>query len=128
MFWKEKKEELEVQKTKMGCCPFSSLCHDREISVAIESVDPVPQHGSQTKPTTQPRSARPSLGVHDPAWERSRAQRAGATELFLSQCLDRDLYVATLFPGILSGLGRNRGLLCHNRDFSILCHDRNLVL
>ena len=112
----------------MGYCPFSSLCCDREISVAIESANPMSRHGSQTKPMTQPGSARPSLGLHDPVWARVTEQSAGATELFLALCRDKDLHVATLFPGIQSGLGHNKGLLYHNRDFSILCRDRNLVL
>ena len=81
MFWKEKKEELEVQKTRMGYCPFSNLCRDREISIATESADPVSRHGSQTKPTTRPGRPQPSLGVHDPAWARSTTQREGAIEL-----------------------------------------------
>ena len=29
VFWKGKKEELEVRKTKMGYCTFSGLCRDR---------------------------------------------------------------------------------------------------
>ena len=41
VFWKEKKEELEVQKTIMGYSPFSGLCRDREISVVIENTNPV---------------------------------------------------------------------------------------
>ena len=45
VFWKEKKEELEVQKTRMGYCPFLCLCHDREISIATENADPMSQHG-----------------------------------------------------------------------------------
>ena len=43
---------------------------------------------------------------------------------FLALCLDRDLRVATLFPGMLGGLGCDRGLLCHDRDFSALCCDK----
>ena len=39
MFWKEKKEELEVQKTRMGYCPFSGLCRDKEISVVTENAE-----------------------------------------------------------------------------------------
>ena len=41
---------------------------------------------------------------------------------------DRDLRVTTLFLGMLGGLGRDRGLLCCDRDLSALCRDRNLVL
>ena len=50
-----------------------------------------------------------------------------ARQSFLALCHCRDLRVATLFPGILGGLGRDRGLLYHDKDFSALFHDRNLV-
>ena len=36
--------------------------------------------------------------------------------------------VATRLAGKSDGLGRDRVLLCHDRDFSALCHDKNLVL
>ena len=50
-----------------------------------------------------------------------------ARQSILALCRDRDLRVATLFPGMLGGLGRDIGLLCRDIDFSSLCHDRNSV-
>ena len=38
------------------------------------------------------------------------------------------LYVATLFPGMLGGLGLERCLLCRDRDLSALCHHINSML
>ena len=46
---------------------------------------------------------------------------------FLVLCSDRDLRFVTLFPGMLCGLGSDKGLLCRDRDFSIQCRDRNSV-
>ena len=47
---------------------------------------------------------------------------------FLALCHDRDLRIATLFPGMLGGLGRDRGLLCRNKDLIALGRNRNSVL
>ena len=43
------------------------------------------------------------------------------------QCRDKDLCVATLFPGMLGGLGHDRGLLCRYSGLSALFHDKNSV-
>ena len=37
-FWKEKKEELEMQKTRMGYYPFSGLCCDRKCWSSVATV------------------------------------------------------------------------------------------
>ena len=50
-----------------------------------------------------------------------------ARQSILALCHERDLRVATLFPRMLGGLGRDRGLLCRDRDFSSMCRDRNSV-
>ena len=65
VFWKEKKEELEVQKTRMGSCPFSGLCHDREISIATENANPVLRHGFSCRDMVLRPGARPGLGAGD---------------------------------------------------------------
>ena len=46
---------------------------------------------------------------------------------FWALCRDRVLRVVTWFPGQLGGMGYNRGFLCHDRDFSVPCHNRNSV-
>ena len=72
--------------------------------------------------------ARPGLGPRDrhvrAVGMRVRQHNVLAQQSFLALCRDRDLRVATLFRGMLSGLGRDKGLLCHDRDFSALCRDR----
>ena len=42
-------------------------------------------------------------------------------------CHDKDLRVATQFPGQMGGLGRDRGFLYSDKDFSALYHYRNSV-
>ena len=68
------------------------------------------RHGSQAKRTTQPGARERHL----------RAAGMHALQSFLARCHDKDLRVATLFPDMLGGLGRDR-------DFSALCRDRNSV-
>ena len=63
-------------------------------------------------------------GAHDNA---THDNTACERQSFLALCCDKDLCVATMFPGELGVLGRDRGLLYHDRDFSTLCHDRNSV-
>ena len=46
---------------------------------------------------------------------------------FLALCRDRDLHVATLFPGKLSGLGHDIGLICRNINLLASCRDTNFV-
>ena len=45
----------------------------------------------------------------------------------MALCRDKDICVAMLVPSIQGGLGHDRGLLCHDIDFSTLSHDRNSV-
>ena len=59
--------------------------------------------------------ARPGLGAHN---RHARAVEMRARQKFIALGCNIDLHVATLFPGMLGGLG-------HDRDFSALCGDRN---
>ena len=45
----------------------------------------------------------------------------------LALCLDRDLCVATWFPGMLGSFGREKGFLYRERELFALCGERNFV-
>ena len=83
------------------------------------------RHGSQARRTTRLGRARDRHASATKMRTRQRSVRMGQSLLAL--CRDRDLYVETLFPGQLGGLGCDRGFLCHKRDFSALRCDRNSV-
>ena len=123
----------------MGYCPIPGLGDDRVFSVVTGFFQyyvagffrhyavtwlSVSRHGPQVRHTTRPESARQACAK---GWD-GHATTQCARQSFLVMCHDRDLRVATLFPGKLGGLGRDRGFLCRNRDRSTLCRDRNSVL
>ena len=62
---------------------------------------------------------RPGLGVHDrrlhATGTRARLRNVRTRHSFLALCRDMDLCVTTLFPGMLGGLGRDKGFLCCDR-------------
>ena len=104
---------------RVAYCPFTGLCHDRLFLVLCRDMVFCAAKWFSGQ-------------VYNPAW-------ACTTQLvcsvgmherpsFLALCHYKDLHVATMFPGEPGGLGHDRGLLCHDRDFPTLCRDRNSVL
>ena len=101
---KEKGGKLRCRRTREGYYPFWVLCRDR-VSLAL-------CHDRVFRVATG------FLGqVHDPAWARAIGMRGLATGMRECKTEDRDVHVATGFPGILDGLGHDRGFLYRDKDF-----------
>ena len=101
-------------RQRILCCDrvFLALCHDMAFHVATWLS--MSLHGPQAKHMTRPR--------------RMRLRCARERQSFFALCRDRVLRVVTWFPGMLGGLGHDRGFLCRDRVFFFaLCRDRNFV-
>ena len=118
MFWKEKKN-WRCRRPKGATAHF-------RVSVATEKtlfrqrMRHGSRHGFPCRDVVRRSGVRPGLGTHD----RHVCVRQDLPTL----CRDRDLRVATSFPGKLGGWGRDKGFLCHDRNCSALYRNRNSVL